>query len=559
MVPVILCPSHSDYPGAYPGAPPAVAQRMLSVLGHAQKESEIRNTFQYLLRICTDPKDVVCTDPKDVEAALTLKLDYFKYALENAGVGNNVLDLIKQVQPKYSPENLRSENETLLISFILDALPLVSTNKFLLRLLVNYTLSVAYGKTSRNGITMTRYDKIVIFQEKMRTTLGDAVSAFMISHRKLMLERAASIPFDVMHEIAHFLYYDDRTASVYRERSPSRHESLDHWATFSECKVEAGKEDALVHHARVLVQIPSIQHCVKNNCDAGARQIMKALKKGLSGLSEGSSKSSELWKSAHQDLQLEEVLGRGSFGTVVSVSSKAKPRFRAAIKLESHADARAMMTSFVQPYLFAMMVDSPYVVKLYGFFEVPVFHKENVFATTALFMELCGDSLGSEMARVRETPGNDHVRFSLKRTRDMLHAIVAIQKERIVHRDVKPDNYVLGLDHHSTLKLTDFGVAVYIPEGKATIELGEVAGEEPYISDDAFEGIYDLSTDVYSVGVILTQVGCDGTMPGMGVQVSFQLTSHALPTSSFSKKERGPGTPALRCCLMVRTIPLRRT
>jgi hypothetical protein len=97
-----------------------------------------------------------------------------------------------------------------------------------------------------------------------------------------------------------------------------------------------------------------------------------------------------------QEFELEKVLGSGGFGIVASVSSKTKPVFRAAIKVEYHMNAYEKVINFVQPFLLAIMVDSPYVARLYGSFTSRVFYKDS-FAMTALLMELCGPSLKSEM------------------------------------------------------------------------------------------------------------------------------------------------------------------
>lgn len=97
----------------------------------------------------------------------------------------------------------------------------------------------------------------------------------------------------------------------------------------------------------------------------------------------------------------------------------------------------------------------------------------------------------------------------------------------IVHRDLTPDNIVLGSD--GRLKLIDFGAASNFV-GTAT---GTLVGKQAYISPEQFRGKASLSSDLYSLG---------GTMAfaltGEDPEALMQTTAAALPIGTDKELAR---------------------
>jgi hypothetical protein len=482
-------------------------------------------TFERMINICTATR---------ITVALKSKLEFFEYVLQLrrvhvAGLNNRIkkalseAEEIKKAAKGKKKKTSREPLKEVLFCFLRDAIPLVSTNEVLLRYFVLYMYSTVRGPRKSNVMVKGKHpgndeireneattgengpDKkhqIELFVKKMQETLGHHVPGWVQSYEEWMSNCARKLPSMVMHETAHFLHNAGYSAPVYEETSVQ--ETFEYWSTFSDCK---GETNSFVCHARVLVQRPAIRRCMADESVRRAlnrtKEIAEAFDYALEESTEGISDPFELWNCALKDLQLVKVLGNGSFGTVASVSSKVKPYCRATIKFEHHRSLYSLASSFVQPYVIAMIVDSPYVAKLYGFFEVPVFEKG--VTATATLMELCGPSLRSEMDKRVKAPGEDFICWCLDYIRGVLLALVAIQDKRIIHRDVKPANLVLGLGGSYTVKLIDFGLALLLPKGQSSIE-ASIDGTYGYMSRNAKCGTFDLSSDVHSVAVIMKEV-----------------------------------------------------
>jgi len=92
---------------------------------------------------------------------------------------------------------------------------------------------------------------------------------------------------------------------------------------------------------------------------------------------------------------------------------------------------------------------------------------------------------------------------SLKRAfREMLMGLAWVHSARVVHSDVKPDNFLCrGQD--LSVKLCDFGVASKLPSGGTGLLTG-VHGTPPYMAPEMlWDRGFDTKADTWSMGVIL--------------------------------------------------------
>jgi serine/threonine protein kinase len=82
----------------------------------------------------------------------------------------------------------------------------------------------------------------------------------------------------------------------------------------------------------------------------------------------------------------------------------------------------------------------------------------------------------------------------------MLKGIEHVHSLNVVHRDVKPDNFLIGGDNVSVVKLADFGLARKLPE---TGKLHGVFGTAPFMAPEMLQQLpYGQKIDVWSLGVV---------------------------------------------------------
>ena len=82
---------------------------------------------------------------------------------------------------------------------------------------------------------------------------------------------------------------------------------------------------------------------------------------------------------------------------------------------------------------------------------------------------------------------------------DYLHS-----EKKIMHRDIKPENFLLKIDENNNpiIKLTDFGLAINIPEYGEKIT--EIIGTRKYASPEMLLGYgYNEKVDEWAIGVVL--------------------------------------------------------
>jgi len=97
-------------------------------------------------------------------------------------------------------------------------------------------------------------------------------------------------------------------------------------------------------------------------------------------------------------------------------------------------------------------------------------------------------------------------RVALDFCQQMLEGVAYAHRHRIIHCDIKPDNFVV--DSHGRLRLTDFGVARV---AQRTVK-GSGTGTVGYIAPEQAMGKPSLRSDVFSVGLVLWRM-LSGRLP----------------------------------------------
>jgi serine/threonine protein kinase len=114
---------------------------------------------------------------------------------------------------------------------------------------------------------------------------------------------------------------------------------------------------------------------------------------------------------------------------------------------------------------------------------------------------IAGESLEEFVTGKRTLRDREAVDVAL----DLLEALVAFHPSGLIHRDIKPRNVVLT---RAGAKLLDFNIASRFGDPVHT-----QSGTPPYQPPDAELTRWDVSTDLFAVGVLLYQLLCNGSHP----------------------------------------------
>ncbi|RKS74080.1 serine/threonine-protein kinase [Motilibacter peucedani] len=131
----------------------------------------------------------------------------------------------------------------------------------------------------------------------------------------------------------------------------------------------------------------------------------------------------------------------------------------------------------------------------------------------------------------------------------LLRALAAAHAAGLVHRDVKPENVLVGVD--GTVKVADFGLVRAVTASSHTRSDGAVLGSVSYLAPELLErGTADERVDVYAAGILLFEL-LTGDKPFEGetpLAVAYQHVHGDVPAPST----RVRGLPAALDALVVR-------
>ncbi|KAL5775357.1 hypothetical protein ACOSP7_012914 [Xanthoceras sorbifolium] len=115
-----------------------------------------------------------------------------------------------------------------------------------------------------------------------------------------------------------------------------------------------------------------------------------------------------------------------------------------------------------------------------------------------LVMELCS---GGELFDKIIAQGQYTERAAATICKAIVNVVHSCHFMGIMHRDLKPENFLLSSkDENAMLKATDFGLSVFIEEGKV---YRDIVGSAYYVAPEVLRRSYGKEMDIWSAGVIL--------------------------------------------------------
>lgn len=143
----------------------------------------------------------------------------------------------------------------------------------------------------------------------------------------------------------------------------------------------------------------------------------------------------------------------------------------------------------------------------YKFFD---WSDESGFGTDLLIrMELLSDLRSLIKIKLKENTCFTE-REIIKVGRDICQALVICHGKGILHRDIKPENIFISAD--GDYKLGDFGVSRILSNTSAALASTGI-GTPAYSAPEQFAGHYDHRVDIYSLGLVLYELGNHNRLP----------------------------------------------
>jgi hypothetical protein len=226
------------------------------------------------------------------------------------------------------------------------------------------------------------------------------------------------------------------------------------------------------------------------------------------------------------------ALGQGSIARVLAARDEVRG-IDVAVKV-LHANLRRdpiVAARFVREAEIVRRIEHPHVIRIHDVVETE--------GLLFLVMELhAGGDLADRLARAGALPLAAVRRLAAQ----LCGALDAAHRAGVVHRDIKPQNVLVGSDPSALdVRLCDFGLARVADSAGLTTRT-TVLGTPEYMAPEVIvDGYADPRSDVYSVGALLFEAAT-GRLP-FRADTPFQLMRRHVEETAPRARDSAPDLP----------------